>query len=684
MSLIGPSASNGRNNHKTQVSKFLYGGRFDNLLKGHDKIVNGMEDPSFFAFTFGIDMGLTGLFGLPGNRTNTIYDLNTDRNYSVLTYLENAISPNTQAMIESGKLIETENNKFADLNKLFKKDEYGNIVAPDTSNGNVSLTFSNELDNMRKFVNGFRYVTINHPYMFQQVDGLQDAYKKYYNLHKDSYLGGNDSKLKFKCLESMDLRMSALFDSYFKAVYNHKYRRMNIPRNLLRFDCWVLVHDLRNIRMDGTSLLNAISNAEVTEDIVYNLSTILFVFKNCTFDIEEIGSMVGNVTNTEANQTAFEFGINYTDLDVHVNALADVIESGGDANISNIYREKYDLLDIYSLNDELTSLNLGSLVTNIGSTIFNYATMGSSMGNVYDRSWAGILSSLYSSISGAGVAGVLNSAIGQGIGMTKDKIFEKKQEEITYTNTTTRGESPYGQTTGFVGENVYDENDSSHEQLVEDNIYEGTVPEPEPLVQDNLYNNFPSQHEPLVQDNLYDNFPSQHEPFVQEDVDMSTNGMHEQLTQSEVDMSTNGTHEQLVATNIYPSSIPHESYVQETIDMSTNAQHKNIESVKLYPDEVEHDYIDDLGSVYSFTQTETGMIPINVYERIIESRNNANITIDKIFIPPTKAPSLEIEYVEEPIKETKASSSEELNANANETKQKIKRQIYSIGNVYSN
>ena len=164
---------------------------------------------------------------------------------------------------------------------------------------------------------------------------------------------------------------------------------------------------------------------------------------------------------------------------------------------------------------------------------------------------------------------------------------------------------------------------------------------------------------------------------------MSTNGTHEQLIQSEVDMSMNGTHEQLVATNIYPSSIPHESYVQETIDMSTNAQHENIESVKLYPDEVEHDYIDDLGSVYSFTQTETGMIPINVYERIIESRNNANITIDKIFIPPTKAPSLEIEYVEEPIKETKASTSEELNANANEAKQKIKRQIYSIGNVYA-
>lgn len=426
MSILGSSAANGRNMHKTQVSKFLYGGRLDNVLKGHDKIVNGMEDPSFFAFTFGIDVSLTGLFGLADSKTNMIYDINTDRNYSVLTYLANAISPNTTAMISKDKTIKTDESTYADLNNLYTKDEYGNII-PNTTNENVKLTFSDEYINMKKFINGFKYITINHPYMLQSVEGLQDAYKKYYNSHKDSYLGGNDSKIKIKCLESMDLRMSALFDSYFKAVYNHKYRRMNIPRNLLRFDCWLLIHDMRNIKIDSGSLLHCLNSASpVTEDIVNNLSTVLFNFKNCFFDIDEIGSMLGNINNAEYNQTTFEFTFNYTDLDVYVNALADVLESSKNniSDISNIYREKYDLLDIYTLNNK--TLDVSGLVNQIGSSIFNYATAGSTMGNVYDDTWSGLLSSLYSSITNNGVSSVINSAIGKGVGIAKNKIFSDK------------------------------------------------------------------------------------------------------------------------------------------------------------------------------------------------------------------------------------------------------------------
>ncbi len=710
MSITGPK-ENGRNTYRTQVSKFLYGGRLDNLLKGHDKIVNGMEDPSFFAFMFGIEPDVTGLFAIPGDVSNNIYDLNTDRNYGVLTYLSRAINPNTSAMVMNNSSTETNisanqngsTNTFANLDLLYHTNE-GGILEPDTQNNNVQLTFPQELVEMSKFVNGFKDITINHPYMMQSIEGLQDAYKKFYNMHKDAYLGGNDTKIKIKCLEAMDLRMSALFDSYFKSVYNHKYRRMNIPRNLLRFNCWVLVHDLRNLKIDQGSLLSAVAGSPVTEDIVENLSTILFRFKNCLFDIEDIGAMLGTVSNAEINQTVFEFVFNYTDVDVYVNSLADYIEAGSKANDES-YRQTYDLLDIHTLNDELGTLSVSDIFSNIGSSIFNYATMGSTMGNVYEDSWAGILASMMSSISTGGVTGILNAAIGKGLTAAKswasDKAKElvgKAQDSPTYTNTTVdvnRRKKRRGSGAEF--DNVYDDSVISHELVEESNVYDDNTVSHETLQQENIYGDLTfnnnaelpfenifahenTSHETLQQDNVYShsansNHQLEAEPLLEE----PSNG--QQFLGGFVDMSTNGSHHTMTSGKVYdelPEPIP---YIPEEVDMSTNGSHQQIEEGNVYSELPEEKHTPVLGNVYTITQTSVKLIPANVYDRIIES-TKSDIPIEKIFIPPTKSPSLEIEFVDEPVKATKASTMEELNAYAENAKQKILNQIRSIGNIY--
>ena len=694
---ITDKRQNGRNTYKTTTAKFLYGGRLDNMFKASNKIVNGMEDPSFFAFNFGVHKATTGLFAIETGMKTMEFDLNNDRNYSVLTYMKNAISPNTALSTHAtGSSIEQ-----ANLSNMYIKDAAGNLV-PNPAVTGMNITFSKEYEDMKKFVNGFEEITKNHPYMLQSIEGLQDAYKKYYNSHKDSYLGGGtDSKLKITCLESLDLRMSALFDSYLRAVYNHKYRRMNIPRNLLMFDCWVLVHDLRSIRTDNSTMLGALNGEPVSERIVNNLSTILFVFKNCIFDIDEIGTMFETINNAEANQTKFSFNILYNDVEVRVNSLADILEAKEEqeATLAEPYREYYDLLDVHNLNDELNSLNLSGLMANIGSSIFNYATQGSSMGNIYDDSWAGILSSMMSSISNVGVSSILNSAIGKGTGILKSKTNElmekmhgwaEKDEPVSNSSTTGTARPPRPVGTANLGignENVYGElNTNTNTSMGNENVYSNvSIAPPEQIGSENIYEDSPISHEQLVSDNIYGTLPVSQSADLNETV-LTPPPPAAPFNGENADMSTNSSHEDLESGTVYGQPPTAASYHGEQADMSSNYTPEELDTNNVYGDSSEdktEEAPESFGSIYSFTDTSVTKtisdIPLNVYDRIVESINNP-MPIEKIFVAPQKHEELQQEA--KPIQETKESSMEQMNVYGEEAKEKIRTEIKSVGNVY--
>lgn len=415
MSYLNTKSSNGRNTYHTSVSKFLNGGNFGTLFNGKNKIVNGMEDPSHLGFIFGIDLDTSGLFAIPNSSTvNTIPNVINDRTCSVLDYLNNSISPNTTEMVIKNISNNQNGKTFVNLSDLYKKDELTNNFILDKNSPSIQKTFKYEYIEMKKFIDGFKTITTLHPYMLQTVEGLQDVYKQYYNLHKDPYLGGKELKIKIKCLESMDLRMSALFDSYFKSVYNHKYRRMNIPKNLLKFNCWILIHDLRNVKLNDNININSVNDKNLTTEIISNLSTILFKFKNCIFDIEDIGNMLNTISNIETNQTTFEFSFNYTDIDLYVNSLADYLEQ--DDNYNDLYRSYYELLDINELNDiRFNSLDFSKALTdikNFSNKIINKNNykFDSPIGNAYDSKLGNLLTaSMISSISNLDVNSVRNN-----------------------------------------------------------------------------------------------------------------------------------------------------------------------------------------------------------------------------------------------------------------------------------
>jgi len=480
---------NGRDTYDTSVSKFLIGGKYSGALRGYNKIVNGMDDPSHLAFVFGIVPEFSGLFGQEylDKSVRVVSDFENDRHYGALDYFKKSISENFSTYNDDGSI----NNKFKqydgiDLSIIGNNETESEasdidegveelpkeVVQYNTDKYNAYLsarrTFPTEYENMMAFVNGFMEICKAKQYIFQTVEGLQDAYKKFYNNKKDSFLGGSDNKIKITCLESMDLRMTALFDAYYKAVFNHNYRRMNIPHNLIRFNCYIMLHDLRNI-VPQTNNANDMMRLAVTDEVVKNMSTVVFVFKNCTIDIEECGQSFSSTSNVEVNETKFDFTFTYGDVDIVVNSLADFLASAKKDDSS--YRARYDTLDIMKIQGDgkqLTSgdyqksqslddanrsaygksleydqsemfgnvyeddftLNIGNMLKKVGSMTFNYLTNGTQMGNVYDESWAGIVANLVSSISNGGLYSIASQYISKGKTIVMEKLDNYARERF--------------------------------------------------------------------------------------------------------------------------------------------------------------------------------------------------------------------------------------------------------------
>ena len=175
-----------------------------------------------------------------------------------------------------------------------------------------SIVAAQTVLDMLGFINGKKKMTMHYPYIIQGVSGLDTAYNKHYGI-KDPYLGSGDDKITLTCLESLDLRVSSMFNRYFNAVYDRQYRRERVPVNLRRFNCSIYVHDVRNFmpkdRVDknGERIVTYNRLLELT-DMYY--SVIEFRFFDCEIVPEETGNIFNDVSNespSEMKKTNFTF-----------------------------------------------------------------------------------------------------------------------------------------------------------------------------------------------------------------------------------------------------------------------------------------------------------------------------------------------------------------------------------------
>jgi hypothetical protein len=190
-----------------------------------------------------------------------------------------------------------------------EQSESNNIATTMSTNNseeqNKPLVTPQTVLDMLGFISGMRKMTTEYPYIMQSITGLDKAYETHYGI-KDPYMGSGDNKIVISCLESIDLRVSSMFNRYFNAIYDRQYRRERVPINMRRFNCTVYVHDVRNFvskyRKEYTNRI-----LELT-DMYY--SVIEFRFYDCEIVSEETGNIFNSVSNespSEMQKTNFTF-----------------------------------------------------------------------------------------------------------------------------------------------------------------------------------------------------------------------------------------------------------------------------------------------------------------------------------------------------------------------------------------
>lgn len=159
---------------------------------------------------------------------------------------------------------------------------------------------------MLGFISGMKKMTTEYPYIINGVTGLDKAYENHYGV-KDPYLGSGDNKIVLSCWESLDLRVSSMFNRYFNAVYDRQYRRERVPVNLRRFNCSIYVHDVRHFVNNSADDKYVNRILELT-NMYY--SVIEFKFYDCEIVPEETGNIFNDISNespSEMKKTNFTF-----------------------------------------------------------------------------------------------------------------------------------------------------------------------------------------------------------------------------------------------------------------------------------------------------------------------------------------------------------------------------------------
>lgn len=158
---------------------------------------------------------------------------------------------------------------------------------------------------LRAFIQGIQEVNSVRPYYWQTIEGLSDAWNKSFSM-LDPFSGSADGEgITIGCLEALDLKISALFNLYKAAVYDVKYKRTVLPKNLMYFNVYVDVLEIRKFKSIQNVLTRGNSNSGQNDTfrlINENTATITFGFEDCVWDLTALGKMFDNVTNAGSNE----------------------------------------------------------------------------------------------------------------------------------------------------------------------------------------------------------------------------------------------------------------------------------------------------------------------------------------------------------------------------------------------
>ena len=243
------------------------------------------EDPTYLHFKFIFDLGLSGIIDpetfLPPSplfkgKNGSKYD-------DVANFIKNEAAKAASSRDKNGSSLVPERANESDYSvaDAFQAGSFGTDIDffygtkfrvngllenrgafPVT--GGVAYVGAEEFLSIRSlkrsqmikgFRNGLDYINKNCPYYFQAISGLDTLLKTpISNYHKDSKALKRAGTLTIDCLESIDMRLSALAELYRKAIYDYTNHRVMLPENLRKFRMWMVITEIRNIQLKQGTL----------------------------------------------------------------------------------------------------------------------------------------------------------------------------------------------------------------------------------------------------------------------------------------------------------------------------------------------------------------------------------------------------------------------------------------------
>lgn len=186
---------------------------------------------------------------------------------------------------------------------------------------------------LKQFVNLLRDINTQCPWYWQTVEGLDGAWKR--GFHEDDFKPKYEKgvqKLTIGCLESIDLRVTALMDLYRKACFDWEFKREVVPWNLRLFTVRLYVYELRtfnrNLPRDRQEFnRKLLASREDPGNDVEQVNRVLFEFDMCEWLPDESAEMFASVSNAAANFVSQKIALRYH----HVR----------ERNIYNLFSDKY-------------------------------------------------------------------------------------------------------------------------------------------------------------------------------------------------------------------------------------------------------------------------------------------------------------------------------------------------------
>lgn len=198
--------------------------------------------------------------------------------------------------------------------KLFFHFDSSVGLLADESNVNSALAYLKRIGQdvryelLKRFINILSKVNSICPWMFQDIEGLQELYaEQFEEIYKKH-------QLTINCLETVDGKIGSLVQMYKSIVYDHHNRKYIVPINLRRFSMSIYVYDFRMFSdLDPLSVefLQTIQTTDITK-----LNHTLFDLGYCQFNPASGGAFFSEVSNNRSDANMNNLVIDYEQYDI--------------------------------------------------------------------------------------------------------------------------------------------------------------------------------------------------------------------------------------------------------------------------------------------------------------------------------------------------------------------------------